>query len=76
MTPDEGFVSHAVARDLRGEMGMTTIPLRPGGKVAVEGAVYEAASIDGTFVDRGARVVVKRCEGGVLYVEPVENDTV
>lgn len=76
MTPDEGFVSHAAGCELCGAEGITTIPLRPGGKVSVGGVTYEAASADANFVDRGVRVVVRRAEGGVLYVEPMETKTI
>ena len=74
MTPEEGFVSHSADEVLTGAAGVTRVPLRPAGKVDIGGKTYEASSEDGSFVERGVRVVVRRREGGVIYVEPEKDE--
>ncbi len=67
MNAGEGYVSRAVYPDLIGREGVTATALRPSGKVNIDGVLYEAAGLNGQFVERGAAVRIVREEGGVLY---------
>jgi len=72
---DEGYIGvETRQRDLVGKTGMAHTVLRPGGKVLVEGEIYDARSEIG-FVDKGEKVrviqygtsqlvVIKEEEGG------------
>ncbi|HET9166777.1 MAG TPA: nodulation protein NfeD [Candidatus Angelobacter sp.] len=52
-----------------GEVAIVCAPLTPSGKVFVQGELWDAVSP--ANVDAGRRVVVRRIENLVLYVEPV-----
>jgi len=52
-----------------GEVAIVCAPLTPAGKVFVQGELWDAVSA--VNVDAGSRVVVRRVENLVLYVEPV-----
>lgn len=52
-----------------GEVAIVCAPLTPAGKVFVQGELWDAVSP--ANVDAGRRVVVRRVENLVLYVEPV-----
>jgi membrane-bound serine protease (ClpP class) len=52
-----------------GEVAVVCAPLTPSGKVFVQGELWDAVST--VNVDAGRRVVVRRVENLVLYVEPV-----
>jgi membrane-bound serine protease (ClpP class) len=52
-----------------GEVAIVCAPLTPSGKVFVQGELWDAVSP--ANVDAGHRVVVRRVENLVLYVEPV-----
>jgi membrane-bound ClpP family serine protease len=72
MVPEEGYVARVADRGLVGREGTTLIPLRPVGKVSIEGKAYEAAGENALFIERDTRVVVVRDEGGVLYCMPAK----
>jgi membrane-bound serine protease (ClpP class) len=57
------------AQGMIGELAIVCIPLTPSGKVFVQGELWDAVSP--ANVDAGHRVVVRRVENLVLYVEPV-----
>ncbi len=64
----EGFVSSV--RDLsiyEGKEGTAVSVLRPAGKVEVEGHILDAVS-QGTFIEKGMAIVVKKAEGNHLVV--------
>lgn len=71
MTPEEGYVSRAILDSLVGATAITTVALRPAGKVMIDGKLYEAAGADGAFIEKGRAVVVVKDEGGVLYCREV-----
>lgn len=50
--------------------GVALSPLRPAGKVEIEGKVYDAMST-GQFIDQGARIAVLRYEEATLFVREV-----
>ena len=52
-----------------GEIAIVCAPLTPSGKVFVQGELWDAVSH--ANVEAGGKVVVRRIENLVLYVEPV-----
>ena len=66
---DEGFVSiDNSLLLLKGKTGTAHTVLRPGGKVEIEGEIYDAVT-SGEFIDRGKQIVVVKVETTQLYVE-------
>ncbi len=57
---------------LKGKTGTAQTVLRPGGKVLIEGEVYDAVT-EGGFIDRGEEVVVVKVGTAQLYVDRIEN---
>lgn len=69
---NEGYVSIEPSMlQLKGKEGSAQTVLRPGGKVTVDGEVYDAVAETG-FIDRGESVVVTRVEATQVYVERKE----
>ena len=58
-----------------GQVGVAETPLRPTGRVNVGDDVYEAATIDGSFLETGAKIRVTGFRSMGLWVEPVTNDS-
>jgi len=56
---------------LKGKTGTAQTVLRPGGKVLIEGEVYDAVAESG-FIDRNETIVVTRVSTSQLYVERPE----
>lgn len=54
-----------------GSVGTVIAPLRPAGKVQIEGIIYEALS-PGNFITHGESVSVIRIESGVIVVDTVD----
>ncbi len=57
---------------LKGKTGTAQTVLRPGGKVLIEGEVYDAVT-EGGFIDRGEKIVVEKVGTSQLYVERPES---
>lgn len=51
-----------------GSKGAARSPLRPAGKVEIEGAVYDAVS-DGSYIAMGSQIVIARYDGSRMIVE-------
>ncbi len=69
MESGEGFSSHTTSlHQIVGQKGLTTTPLRPTGRVQINGESYAAAGEHGLFVEEGRRVRVTRVETGTVYV--------
>lgn len=66
---EDGYVGveKAALDALAGRQGVAATDLRPGGKVAIGGEVYDAIS-DGTYVERGRQVVVISTSSGQIVV--------
>lgn len=73
MDAGEGYVSHDVGNDMVGREGITVVPLRPAGKIEIDGRRWEAAGDNGLFIEKGRTVTVTRRENGVLYCVEVKN---
>jgi membrane-bound serine protease (ClpP class) len=57
---------------LKGKNGIAQTVLRPGGKVLIEGEVYDAVT-EGGFIDRGEKIVVVKVGTAQLYVDRIES---
>jgi membrane-bound serine protease (ClpP class) len=57
---------------LKGKTGTTQTVLRPGGKVLIDGEVYDAMTESG-FIDRGENIVVVKVGTAQLYVDRPES---
>jgi membrane-bound serine protease (ClpP class) len=56
---------------LKGKTGISKTVLRPGGKVLIEGEVFDAVAING-FIDKDVNIVVAKVEATQLYVDRLE----
>jgi membrane-bound serine protease (ClpP class) len=66
---DEGFVSIDNSLFLlKGKAGTAQTVLRPGGKIEIDGEIYDAVT-SGEFIDRGKSIIVIKVETTQLYVE-------
>lgn len=68
-TAEGGWYSAPPALDLEGRVGTALTDLRPGGKVVIDEARYDATS-EREFIAKGSRVRVIRKEGHELVVRP------
>jgi membrane-bound serine protease (ClpP class) len=60
---------------LKGKSGKSQTVLRPGGKVIIDGEIYDAVAESG-FIDRGENIVVVKVGTSQLYVERPEEEGV
>lgn len=67
----QGFVSGPAKGSLpaKGAQGITLTPMRPSGKVEIEGESYEALVEGGSYLSKGIPVIVLRRSGAHLVVE-------
>lgn len=66
---DEGFVSvETRLLALKGRTGISQTVLRPGGKIIIDGEVFDAVAEIG-FIEKDVQVVVTRIESVQLFVE-------
>jgi membrane-bound serine protease (ClpP class) len=56
---------------LKGKTGISQTILRPGGKVFIEGEVFDAIANSG-FIDKNVNIIVTKVEATQLYVEKLE----
>lgn len=64
---DQGYVSSTLSRELIGKQGVAKTDLRPSGKVEIEGAWYDAVSMDG-YITKGTLIRVEKHENYNLFV--------
>jgi membrane-bound serine protease (ClpP class) len=70
---DEGYISIETSMlTLKGKEAIAHTVLRPGGKVVIDGEVYDAIAETG-FIEKGDQVVVTRIEATQIYVDRPEN---
>lgn len=68
----EGYLNvDASFMALKGKTGTAQTVLRPGGKVLIDGEVYDAVT-EGGFIDRGEDIVVLKVGTAQLYVDRLE----
>lgn len=71
LTQEDGFIGVDMRqKNKEGMEGIAHTVLRPGGKVEIEGEIFDAISDEG-FIDRGERVKVLRDEAGQIYVQRI-----
>ncbi|MCI5839080.1 MAG: NfeD family protein [Peptoniphilaceae bacterium] len=68
LTNDAGFNSNIVRNDLIDKIGITKSPLRPFGKIEIDGEIFDATT-DGEFIDIGKKVKVSKLKNSVLKVK-------
>lgn len=56
---------------MKGKMGIAKTVLRPGGKVLIDGEVFDAVAENG-FIDKDENIVVTKVESAQLYVDRQE----
>ncbi len=68
LSKKEGFVSSSLSLSVyEGKEGKAFSVLRPAGKVEVDGHIIDAVS-EGSFIEKGQPIVVKKAEGNHLIV--------
>jgi len=72
MAPEQGFVATEanIYDHLLNLEGIATSPCRPSGKIQIGDERYDAVS-DGDFIEKGARVVVRKVDGQKIVVRQV-----
>jgi membrane-bound serine protease (ClpP class) len=69
---NEGFVSVETSLfALKGKTGISKTVLRPGGKVIIDGDVYDAVAENG-FIEKDEKIKVTKVEATQLYVEKTD----
>jgi len=56
---------------LKGKTGVSKTVLRPGGKVLIEGEVFDAVA-NNSFIDKDVKIIVTKVEATQLYVDKME----
>ncbi len=70
---EDGFVCvETTLFRLKGKTGLAKTVLRPGGKVLIEGEVYDAVAESG-FIEKDEKITVTKVEATQLYVEKLES---
>jgi len=69
----EGYIAGLEAKELPkpGEKGLAFSTLRPGGKVIIENVIYDAMT-SGSYIEKGASIIVTRIDGSTVVVEESE----
>ena len=69
---DEGYVSvETKLFSMKGKSGIAKTVLRPGGKVLIDGEVFDAVAENG-FIDKDEKIIVIKIESAQLYVDRLE----
>jgi len=68
----EGYIGvEASVADVIGRIGVAYTVLRPSGKVMIDNEIYDAATVDGAFIEKGSTVKVIKYLTGQIFVEKV-----
>jgi membrane-bound serine protease (ClpP class) len=68
---NEGFISvDTLLFSLKGKTGVASTVLRPGGKVEIDGEIFDAVAETG-YIEKGEKITVIKVESAQLYVEKV-----
>lgn len=70
---EDGYVGvdMSAAQEI-GKIGIAMTDLHPAGKVAVDKEIYDAVSLEGDYIEKGAGVRIKKYQAGQVYVVKVE----
>ncbi len=70
---NEGYVSVDMSiLKTKGKKGIAKTVLRPGGKVAIDGEIYDAVAVSG-FIDKDEEIIVTGAEAAQVYVEKLND---
>jgi membrane-bound serine protease (ClpP class) len=71
-TVSEGYIGvEAAVSDVVGRVGIAYTVLRPSGKVMIDNEIYDAATVDGAYIEKGSTVKVVKYLTGQVFVEKV-----
>ena len=67
---EDGYigVDTSISKNI-GTEGIAKTVLRPGGKIEINGILYDAVAINGEFIDEGTEIIVEKFENSQLYVK-------
>ena len=55
-----------------GAKGIANTDLRYGGKIEIEGSIFEAVAMGGNYINKGTKIIVRKFENTQLYVEEID----
>lgn len=68
---EEGYIGVDMSPgSLVGHTGKAVTPLRPAGKVKIDGKLLDATTL-GDFINAGSQVIITKYEAAQIYVEPL-----
>ena len=71
-TVSEGYIGvETSVSSVIGRIGVAYTVLRPSGKVMIDNEIYDAAAVDGAFIEKGSTVKVVKYITGQVFVEKV-----
>lgn len=66
---DKGYIGvDETPRTLVGQKGVTVTRMAPSGKIKVDGEIYDAISLYGSFIEAGSEITIEKYENSQLYV--------
>ena len=66
---NEGYIGvDETPRRLVGKRGVTVTRMAPSGKIKVDGEIYDAISLYGSFIEAGSEITIEKYENSQLYV--------
>lgn len=71
---EEGYSTSNDPSSLIGRIGVATTHLRPSGSGNFEGLRLDVVS-DGSYIDKGSRIIIIKAYGSRIVVEPAEEET-
>lgn len=75
-TSEEGYIGvDETLRKLIGKNGVTVTRMAPSGKIKVDGDIYDAISLYGSFIDAGSEITIEKYENSQLYVVSHKENT-
>lgn len=70
---EEGYIGVDVSLGQHvGAIGITKTDMRPGGKIEINGEIFDAVAMNGKFINEETKIIVKKFENSQLYVEIYE----
>ena len=70
---EEGYIGVDVSLGQHvGAIGITRTDMRPGGKIEINGEIFDAVAMNGKFINEETKIIVKKFENSQLYIEIYE----
>lgn len=67
---EEGYIGVDVSLGQHvGAIGITKTDMRPGGKIEINGEIFDAVAMNGKFINEETKIIVKKFENSQLYIE-------